>query len=61
MGVDAWQAEDLGQGYFLRAWNDVTGQVDVTQSEKSYEDAANVLRCKIESGGDWVVNDTGQT
>jgi hypothetical protein len=57
---DAWQAKDLGQGYFLRAWNDVTGQVAASQSETSYEEAANTLHRKIQAGGDWLVNASGQ-
>ena len=52
---DAWQAEDGGQGYFLRAWNDATGQVAIVQSETSYQEAADRLRQKIASGADWVV------
>lgn len=51
---DAWQAQDEGRGYFLRAWNDSTGQIAVVQSESSYEIAATRLREKAERGGDWV-------
>lgn len=53
--ADAWQAPDLGCGYFLRAWNDETGQIATIQSEASYEDAANRLRLKIQNGGDWII------
>ena len=51
---DAWQAQDDDPGYFLRAWNDGTGQVAVIHSETSYEDAANRLREKAQKGGDWI-------
>lgn len=51
---DAWQAQDQGRGYFLRAWNNSTGQVATIQSETSYEEAAKRLRQKIQDGGDWV-------
>ncbi len=50
---DAWRAQDQGRGYFLRAWNDSTGQVAVVQSESSYEVAAMHLREKAQGGGDW--------
>jgi len=52
---DAWQAQDQGRGYFLRAWNDCSGQFAVVQSETSYEEAANRLRAKVQNGGDWTV------
>ena len=51
---DAWQAQDQGRGYFMRAWNDSTGQVATIQSETSYEEAAGRLRTKIQDGGDWI-------
>lgn len=50
---DAWQAPDQERGYFLRAWNDRTGQVAVVQSETSYEEATDKLREKAQNGGDW--------
>ena len=50
---DAWQAQDQGRGYFLRAWNDSTGQVAIVQSETGYEKAAKKLREKAQKGGDW--------
>ncbi len=53
---DAWQAADMERGYFLRAWNDETGRVAIVQSETGYEDAANRLRDKVQSGGDWAVS-----
>jgi hypothetical protein len=51
---DAWQAQDQGRGYFLRAWNDAAGQVVTIQSETSYEEAAKRLRQKIDDGGGWI-------
>jgi hypothetical protein len=53
---DAWQAQDLGRGYFLRAWSDATGQVATIQSETSYEEASGRLRQKIARGGDWTAS-----
>jgi hypothetical protein len=50
--TDAWQASDNGRGYFLRAWNDTTGEVAVAQSETSYEVVVNALRQKVAKGGD---------
>lgn len=52
---DAWAAADQGRGYFLRAWNDITGAVAIAQSETSYEDAADHLRHKIKQSGDWTL------
>jgi hypothetical protein len=53
---DAWQAQDQARGYFLRAWNDTTGQVATIQSETSYEEAARRLRQKTQDGGDWIAS-----
>ena len=50
---DSWQAQDEGRGYFLRAWNDTTGQVAIIQSETSYEEAVKRLKQKTHDGGDW--------
>jgi hypothetical protein len=52
---DAWQAEDDGRGYFLRAWYDETGEVATVQSETSYQEAADMLRKKVKAGGEWKV------
>lgn len=52
---DAWIAGVDVPGYFLRAWNDQTGQVAIVQSGEKYEAAAAALRAKVEAGGDWVV------
>jgi len=51
---DAWVAPDEGKGYFLRAWNDNTGQVAIVQSETSFEKLADKLREKVKNGGDWI-------
>lgn len=56
---DAWEAQDQGRGYFLRAWNDTTGQVAIIQSETSYEEAQKGLLQKVHNGGDWIA--TAQT
>ena len=55
-GSGAWQAPDEGRGYFLRAWNDNTGQVATIQSETSFEEASDRLREKIRNGGDWTAS-----
>ena len=52
---DAWIAGFDVSGYFLRAWNDQTGQIAVVQSGEKYAAAVEALKAKVEAGGDWTV------
>ena len=50
---DAWLAPDGGRGYFLRAWNNQTGMIAISQNEQSFETARAALVARVQGGGQW--------